>query len=228
MTTTRREQFEQILSANPTDTDTRLVFADWLEDNGDTDAAKQQRAIAATMVYTLKMCDGVSVETTEIFAATLDEAVAEAGSECEDWCKGGDWGTDGASIDVGWTLYQGEDEDGDPIEVESGNVTVEIEPDHEALIRKAAGRDGCGTDPDDHDWTSEGEGGCRENPGVWSHGGTRMSFASHCRTCGLRRREMHCGSQRNPGEHDTIAYEMPERWCVECQSEDCECEQDEE
>lgn len=25
------------------------------------------------------------------------------------------------------------------------------------------------------------------------------------------------GSQRNPGEHDTVSYEMPETWCAECE-----------
>ena len=100
---------------------------------------------------------------------------------------------------------------------------IEIEPDHSSKIIEACGRyEGCGSDPDDHDWTSEGEGGCDQNPGVWSTGGTSMQFASHCRKCGLRRIEKHTGSQRNPGEHNTVDYEMPEQWCQDCQSDDCD------
>ena len=88
-------------------------------------------------------------------------------------------------------------------------IEVEIEPDHDGKIKEAARHaDICGTDPDDHDWTSDGEGGSTENPGVWSHGGTTMSFASHCRKCGLHRLEKTPGSQRNPGGHDTVEYEM--------------------
>jgi hypothetical protein len=127
---------------------------------------------------------------------------------CEDYVLTGDWGEEGASIDVYWRIL---DPDGE--EIDYGTETVEVEPDHESLIKAAVGRyddDCCGFSPDDHDWTSEGEGGCTENPGVWSHGGTMMSFASHCRECGLRRYEVRLGSQRNPGEHDTVKYEMPE------------------
>jgi hypothetical protein len=69
------------------------------------------------------------------------------------------------------------------------------------------GNAGCGDSPDDHDWTAEGEGGCDENPGVWSTGGTSMMFRTHCRACGLRRTEHTTGYQRNPGDHDTVEYE---------------------
>lgn len=143
-------------------------------------------------------------------ATDMDEAVDMA----EELARGGDWGIGGASISV-WVSET--DEDGN--EIDRRNLTVEIEPDHASLIR-AACRDAysdkwehcCGDDPEDHDWTSEGEGGLDENPGVWSTGGTSMSFASHCRKCGLHRNEYCTGSQRNPGEHDTVVYEMPESW----------------
>ena len=59
---------------------------------------------------------------------------------------------------------------------------------------------------DEHDWTSEGEGGCAENPGVWSTGGTGVTFRQHCRQCDLKRVVYHTGSQRNPGECDTTTY----------------------
>lgn len=153
----------------------------------------------------------------ELDAETMREALELA----EELCRDGEWGNEGASVSV-WVTE--EDEDGE--ETDRRGITVEIEPDHSHLIREATGRDdrSCGNDPDDHDWTSEGEGGCTENPGVWSTGGTSMSFASHCRTCGLHRKEMTCGSQRNPGDHDTTKYTFPDSWCEECQSEECACE----
>ena len=61
-----------------------------------------------------------------------------------------------------------------------------------------------------HAWTRVGEGGCKENPGVWSHGGTTLVFSEHCTHCGLRRIEVRYGNQRNPGQRDTVQYEAKE------------------
>ena len=158
-----------------------------------------------------------TVET--LMASSIKEALDLA----EEFTRGGDWGSEGAAVRV-WVIERSEDGE----EIDRAVLTVEIEPDHAALIRRAV-RDcrerSCGDDPEDHDWTSEGEGGCDQNPGVWSAGGTAMVFASHCRDCGLRRSEYHCGSQRNPGQHDRVEYTMPARpaedddetpgrWCV--------------
>jgi len=102
-------------------------------------------------------------------------------------------------------------ENGDYIDETRMDLEIDIEPNHEALIRQAAGdAEVCGYSPDDHDWTSEGEGGCDENPGVWSVGGTAMRYQTHCRKCGLRRVEITTGTQYNLGEHDTVAYSMPD------------------
>lgn len=61
-----------------------------------------------------------------------------------------------------------------------------------------------------HSWTSEGMGGLRENPGVWSAGGTAMKFASRCTHCGLRRVETTAGPQeRARGQRDRTEYEWP-------------------
>lgn len=154
--------------------------------------------------------DGGHSETLD--AADMDEAVEMA----EELCRGGEWGDEGASVSV-WVTE--EDEDGE--ETDRRCITVEIEPDHDVLIKRAGGDPDC-----DHEWTGEGEGGCRENPGVWSTGGTSMSFARHCRLCGLHRTEYVTGSQRNPGERDRVVYTQPDRWCVECQSDTCECDSD--
>lgn len=126
-----------------------------------------------------------------------DRSDAAISAACDEWVEGDEWGDDGASITTRWTLY---DDDGN--EIDSGSNETEIEPNHEALIRAAGGDVEC-----NHDWTSEGEGGCDENPGVWSLGGTAMKFRAHCRHCGLIRVVRSTGSQRNPGEHDTVSYE---------------------
>ena len=97
--------------------------------------------------------------------------------------------------------------------VDEDSHDIELEVNHEARIKEAVGRwidDVCGTDPADHDWTSEGEGGLDENPGVWSLGGTKLLTREHCTRCGLCREETHAGSQRNPGEAAvSVRYELP-------------------
>jgi hypothetical protein len=62
-----------------------------------------------------------------------------------------------------------------------------------------------------HRWTAKGEGGCSQNPGVWSLGGTTYQFSRHCCYCGARRVEIRHGWQRNPDECDSIRYEGGER-----------------
>lgn len=76
-------------------------------------------------------------------------------------------------------------------------------------IKQAAGdRFVCGYSPEEHEWTTDGEGGSDDNPGAFSLGGTAMAFRSHCRDCGLHRREVHYGTQRNPGQSDVVDYAM--------------------
>lgn len=174
--------------------------------------------------YTIHLREGdgrASVSTDTV--PDESDCAAAAG----DWARGADWGVDGAAVEVWWSVSDamGRDMDLD------GSCTVDIEPDHAAKISEACGGrwDGrcersCGTDPDDHDWTGEGEGGCGDNPGVWATSGTSMSFSAHCRKCGLQRRERTTGSQRDPGEHDTVSYEMPHSWCGECQRDECGCD----
>lgn len=156
-----------------------------------------------TMTYTYHEEGGHS---EDIDASDMDEAVEMA----REMARNGDWGHEGATVEV-WVTE--EDEDGE--ETDRKYITVEIEPDHEHLIHEATRHDrerSCGDSPDDHDWTSEGEGGCDSNPGVWATGGTSLHFASHCRACGLHRNLYTCGSQRNPGDHDRVEYEMPDSW----------------
>ena len=62
-------------------------------------------------------------------------------------------------------------------------------------------------DAGQHVWTAEDLlSGCRENPGVWALGGTTIGAEMRCRRCDLRRHETRHGSQRNPGECDSVYY----------------------
>lgn len=144
-----------------------------------------------------------------------DSSAQEAADE---YVRGGEWGNDGGSVDVR-VWRDGIDASGEDVETDEEWITVDIPQDEEALIEEAGGDTEC-----DHDWTKEGEGGCSENPGVWSVGGTAMIFSCHCRLCGLRKIEHHPGSQRNPGDGDTVRFEQPDSWCADCQSEECGCE----
>lgn len=150
--------------------------------------------------YELKMRDGQCRHAISIEATSIKDAESQADAETTEWIEGGEWGNEGASVSAWWTLT---DEDGE--EVADGSVTVEIPADEDALIPSTE----CGDSVDDHDWTSEGCGGLEENPGVWPTGGTSMMFKTRCSCCGLIRIEKTTGSQRNPGEHDTVEFEMP-------------------
>lgn len=138
------------------------------------------------------VCDCEDGGDTTLEGMDLDEAREAA----EGWLADGDWepmtkvtgriypaGTDGR-----WCAH---DRDYD--------VSITTDEPDEPDCPEAA----------EHDWTSEYEGGCRENPGVWSTGGTSMLFVSHCRHCGMERREVSRGMRRNPGERDSITYSEP-------------------
>lgn len=171
--------------------------------------------------YTVHMNDGQSNESMVVTIPPgseeqQDEAAWGVAKECaEKWCKGGEWGDTGNVIPVS---YWWEDDDYST-EDDQRETEVEIAPHHASLITQACGGRSteqydrcCGLSPDDHDWTGEGEGGCDENPGVWSSGGTTIIIAEHCSQCGLHRTETHFGAQRNPGQADTVEYCMPAEW----------------
>jgi hypothetical protein len=164
------------------------------------------QVLRQTMTYQATSEDGGDCD---IEAETMEEAIAEA----RDWIRAGDYPVEGCRIRVRVEQLRHDGEVNHAV-----TINVEIEPDHDALIRSAGGNPDC-----DHEWTSEGEGGCDSNPGVWSCGGTTMKFASHCRHCGLHRVEIHHGSQRNPDDHDTVTYTQPDEWCGECESAECCC-----
>lgn len=74
----------------------------------------------------------------------------------------------------------------------------------------------CGDDPTPpdcadghkHDWRSPFScvGGIKENPGVWSCGGTAMRYLECCPHCGAYKEETRLGTQRNPGQCDEVEY----------------------
>lgn len=59
-----------------------------------------------------------------------------------------------------------------------------------------------------HNWIRPYEvvGGLKENPGVWSLGGTIIRYTSICKHCGCKKVETCFGEQRNPYQEDTIEY----------------------
>ena len=142
--------------------------------------------------YWLRVGDREVVDIIEIDAENLDDAIEIADAKAEEWPEGGEWGDEGTTVGVFWELYDDEACDN---EIESGYVNVDIEPNHDALIRDAGGNTSC-----DHEWSREDEGGLEENPGVFLGPGDSTIVYSHCQECGLHRKEIFRGPSRNPGE----------------------------
>jgi hypothetical protein len=78
-----------------------------------------------------------------------------------------------------------------------------------------------------HDWRSPYSllGGLRENPGVWGGAGTKITTKTVCACCGKYRTETDNGSQRNPGDPESVveysdADEDSEAWLVRIHEED--------
>lgn len=147
------------------------------------EADKKRKMKAKVGLYCHECCS----TDVEIEGESLEDIETQATKELIAWVRNGDWGPDSVEVDAGWRILSVEmDED------EVGEeMTVKIELDHSRKICEALERDGfsvrdiCGTDPDDHEWTSEGEGGDPENPGIRSNGNSGLSISSHCRVCGL-------------------------------------------
>lgn len=144
--------------------------------------------------YKVTLRDDQCSVTREVNAKTLDEACQLTEDEAVEWVGDGEWGPEGAIVRV-WYEIEGTDI--------SDSIDVEVEPDEDALMREAGADSDC-----EHEWTSEGMGGCDQNPGVWSVGGTAMVFKTRCIHCGLIKTERSPGCQRNPGEHTTIEFEV--------------------
>lgn len=137
------------------------------------------------------------VSDTVVQADSLEDALELA----RDWARDGSWDqrceVDVFAVELDLDAY----ESGNKREAYVGDLawaTVEV-----------------GEDPpepecseDEHDWRAPHSvvGGLSENPGVWSEGGTTMTFHRVCAHCGLNRHETRHGAQRNPGQLDTVEY----------------------
>lgn len=129
-----------------------------------------------------------------------------------------DWASEGSyDCRVMVTVYvRGIDDDGDETgEYASADVEAGPEPEEPECV-----------DGEEHVWEGPHElvGGIKENPGVWSNGGTTMTFHSVCARCGAHKHETSCGAQRNPGECDQVSYDEADaatkEWLKERNEED--------
>lgn len=142
--------------------------------------------------------------TNDIYAESLEAAI-EAGRE---WIEAGEWSSENGTyrtIELKCCvkeIVRGEDGeiDEDATREEFGHDCSGTYSD-ELPECKAEAND---EDADDqgHVWRSPFSlvGGIRENPGVWSNGGTRSTTKQVCRCCGMYRTEVDPGGQRNPDE----------------------------
>jgi hypothetical protein len=117
-----------------------------------------------------------------IEAKNMTDAIAHA----KEWVQLGDYGDVSVYVDV---QVQQIDEDGDDIG-DSHDLSVEV-------VREPAAPE-C-ADKHHHEWESpEWLGGCSQNPGVWSCGGTQIESKSVCRHCGCYQLYV---SESTPGQH---------------------------
>jgi hypothetical protein len=126
-----------------------------------------------------------------IEAESMDDAKDTAASS---W-KMGDWDTK-CRVEVRVAELDDDEE-------ETGNVEwVEVEVGEDPPEPECTSEDG-------HDWQSPYKlvHGLKDNPGVFSYGGTRLVIKTCCRNCGTYRKETKHGAQRNPGQCDTVEYE---------------------
>jgi hypothetical protein len=138
------------------------------------------------------------VSDTTVQADSMEDALELA----RDWARDGSWDhrceVDVFAVELDPLADDGRDRRG----AEVGDrtwTTVEVGED--------APEPEC-SEADEHDWQAPHDvvGGLRENPGVWSAGGTTMTFHRVCAHCGLHRHETCHGAQRNRGQLDTIEY----------------------
>jgi hypothetical protein len=155
------------------------------------------------------------VSDTTVQADSLEDALELA----RDWARDGSWDhrceVDVFAVELDPLADDGRDRRG----AEVGDrtwTTVEVGED--------APEPEC-EEADEHDWRSPHSvlSGLKENPGVWSEGGTKMVFRKVCKHCGCYRTETSVGAQRNPGELDRIEYDRPDevslRWVSKCLKE---------
>ena len=126
------------------------------------------------------------------------ESMEQAKSLAADWIREGSWDQkceiDVRVVEIDPSQDDGRDRRGAEID-DPEWITVEVGEDPQ--------EPDC-VDGETHDW--RGVGGCSQNPGVFSLGGTKLVFYRRCEKCGWDKRTVSVGSQRNPGEVDTVEY----------------------
>lgn len=108
------------------------------------------------------------------------DSLDDAKKQLHDWARDSDWNMDewdATTIQVDYALYAGKWEPGDDAEP-AYEYRHTFHPDEPACIDTNT----------EHDWTSsvKTEGGLKENPGVFGHGGG-VIIHDHCRHCGVQR-----------------------------------------
>jgi len=95
----------------------------------------------------------------------------------ESYVRGGDWGEDSKTHWIEVRVWrEGVDANGDVAEVDEESHTITVEASEPKCTES------------EHDWQSPAEilGGCKENPGVWGHGGG-VIITEVCMNCGCAR-----------------------------------------
>lgn len=135
---------------------------------------------------------------SELIEAESLEAALEAAQE---WASEGSY-DERVNVRV-WVDEIDEDGEAIPGEHASGDVDAGPLPKPESTE--------CGEDDEDHDWQSPLElvGGCTENPGVWSTGGTSFRYEYVCAKCGMYKTVNTTGQQKNPGDLDESVEYSP-------------------
>ena len=121
------------------------------------------------------------------------DTIQDAEEEARDWLKDGEWDTESGTT---WVSANIESEDG----AETSSVTVAINPDEPSCINDAG-----------HDWQAPYAivGGCKENPGVWGHGGG-VVIQAVCLRCGCGRLTDTWAQDPNTGEQglESVEYQV--------------------
>ena len=133
----------------------------------------------------------------------------EAQDAAEEWAQQGSW-DEPCYVSPRVTEY---DDEGNEVTTETFEVLVGDEPEEPSCTE------------DEHDWCSpEWLGGCRENPGVWSLGGTQINRVTVCSNCGVYRKYV---SESTPGQYPKeppkTTYEDADEQSIEWVGVPCEC-----
>lgn len=210
-----------------------VVDVDWDGDGSDESGPIESGALTIEGIRdsgNYRVYDHTGGQVTEDIEAESDSDATEQG---RDWIEDGEWSE---PWDGDEDLYETIDL---PCEVAPHIYRIEVDGsslDEDAMRDEAMDCSGryereqpeCeAADDGEHDWQAPYHlvGGCRENPGVWSTGGTSFTVTEVCARCGIYRTTHIPGSQRNPDEplesvRFSPADEDSERWVKSLREEE--------